>query len=189
MFNNRDSKRRPRRRDSREDKEFDQQIIDIARVTRVMKGGKRMSFRACVAIGDKKGRVGVALGKGADVTSAITKAVNQAKKKLLTVPIVNETIPHDVRWKFKAAKLLLKPAPKGSGIIAGGVMRSVLGLAGIGNVVAKNLGSKNKVNIAKATIEALASLRKVKAPVEKPAFAKASAGEEKADKKEENKKK
>ncbi len=167
MFNSKDSRRRPRRREAEQDKEFDQQIIDIARVTRVMKGGKRMSFRACVAIGDRKGRVGLALGKGADVTAAITKAVNKAKKRLLTVPIVNETIPHPIRWKFKAARLLLKPAPKGSGIIAGGVMRAVLGLAGISNVVGKNLGSKNKMNIAKATLEALGNLRGVKIPVVK----------------------
>ena len=169
MMNNRDNKRRPRRRESAQDKEFDQKIIDIARVTRVMKGGKRMRFRACVAIGDKKGRVGIALGKGADVTSGITKAVNHAKKKLINVPIVNETIPHDVRLKFKAAKLLLKPAPLGTGIIAGGVMRAILELAGVGNVVGKNLGTKNKVSIAKATIKALESLRKVKVPVEEKA--------------------
>jgi small subunit ribosomal protein S5 len=166
--------------------EFEQRILDLARVTRVMAGGKRMNFRACVAIGDKKGRVGVGLGKGADVTMAVNKAVNHAKKDLITVNTVNETIPHEVHYSLGASKLLFKPARIGKGIIAGGVARAILELAGVKNVTSKQLGTNNKVNNARCTIEALRSLRvsdrpakaKVapaaeavakKAPVKKPA--------------------
>ena len=142
-------------------KEFDQQIIDIARVTRVMAGGKRMRFRACVVIGDRKGRVGTAVAKGADVTLAVNKAVTKAKKDLVNVPIINETIPHRVDVKFGAAKILIKPAPKGTGIIAGGAVRVVLDLAGVSNVVAKILGTNNKINNVKATIKALQMLKRI----------------------------
>lgn len=139
--------------------EFEQKIIDLARVTRVMAGGKRMRFRACVVIGDKAGRVGYAVAKGADVTLAVNKAVNKAKKDLLDLKFYNETIPHNVSCKFKAGKVLLKPAPTGTGIIAGGAVRDVLELAGIPNVVAKILGSSNKINNVKATFLALKSLQ------------------------------
>ncbi|HCJ52205.1 MAG: 30S ribosomal protein S5 [Candidatus Kerfeldbacteria bacterium RIFCSPLOWO2_01_FULL_48_11] len=145
----------------REKKEFDQQVIDIARVTRVMAGGKRMRFRACIVIGDRKGRVGMGLAKGADVSGAITKAVAKAKKHLMNVTIVNETIPHVVEEKFGAAKVLLKPAPQGSGIIAGGAVRSLFELAGIRNIVGKMLGSQNKVNNIQAALGALAKLRDI----------------------------
>ena len=139
--------------------EFEQRILDIARVTRVMAGGKRMNFRACVAIGDQKGRVGVGLGKGADVTMAVNKAVNRAKKTIINVAIVNDTIPHAVAYKHGAAKLVLKPAGTGKGIIAGGVARAILELAGIKNVTSKQLGTNNKVNNARCTIAALTTLR------------------------------
>lgn len=156
----------------REAKEFDQVIIEIARVTRVMAGGKRMRFRACVVIGDRKGKVGTATGKGADVTLAVNKAVNKAKKHMITVPTINETIPHRVDIKEGAAKIMIKPAPKGTGIIAGGAVRIVLDLAGVSNVVAKILGSSNKINNVNATIRALKKLKRieprpVKAPVTK----------------------
>lgn len=143
--------------DSRD--EFEQKILDIARVTRVMGGGKRMSFRACVAVGDKKGSVGVGLGKGADVSIAINKGVNSAKKNMIKVPIVNDTIPHTVRHKLGAAKIVLKPAKKGRGVISGGVVRGILELAGIENITSKTLGTNNKVNNARCTISALATLR------------------------------
>lgn len=146
---------------SREDKEFEQAIIDIARVTRVMAGGKRMRFRACIVLGDRNGKVGMAVAKGADVTLAVNKAVNKAKKSMVSVPVVNETIPHQVFVKSGAAKVLIKPAPKGTGIIAGGAVRTVLDLAGVSNVVAKILGSKNKINNVRATIKALNSLKRV----------------------------
>lgn len=144
----------------REKSEFDQQIIDLARVTRVVAGGKRMRFRACVAIGDRKGRIGLATAKGSDVTTAITKAVTAAKKRLLPVPLVKGgTIPHAATVKLGAATVLIKPAPEGSGVIAGGSVRAIMELAGIRNVVSKMLGSQNKINNAKATILALRSMR------------------------------
>jgi len=151
------------RRDDRRDKEkdeFEQRILEVARVTRVMAGGKRMNFRACVAIGDKKGNVGVGLGKGADVTMAVNKAVNRAKKTMINVPMINETIPHEVRMKTGAALILFKPAKKGRGVIAGGVARIILELAGVNNVTSKTLGSNNKINNARCTIAALASLHR-----------------------------
>jgi small subunit ribosomal protein S5 len=151
---------RGKRFGERPKEEFEQRILDLARVTRVMKGGKRMSFRACVAIGDKKGRIAVALGKGADVTLAVNKAVNKAKKNLLEVPIYNDTITHQINAKFGSAKLLLKPAAKGRGVIAGGVIRVILDLAGIKNVTSKILGTNNKVNNAKCTILALSKLKR-----------------------------
>ncbi len=118
-----------------------------------------MRFRATVALGDGKGRVGVGIGKGLDVTGAVSKGSTIARKHLLMVPIVNDTIPHEVRVKFGAAKILFKPAPRGSGVIAGGPIRSIMELAGIRNVVAKMLGSSNKVNNVYAAMEALRSLQ------------------------------
>jgi len=144
-----------RGRDAARD-EFEQRILDIARVTRVMAGGKRMNFRACIAIGDRKGKVGVGLGKGADVTMAVNKAVNHAKKDMITVNTINDTITHEVHHKEGAAKLLFKPARSGKGII---VARAILELAGIKNVTSKQLGTNNKINNARCTIEALRSLR------------------------------
>jgi small subunit ribosomal protein S5 len=141
--------------------EYEQRIVDIARVTRVMAGGKRMRFRACVAIGNKKGKVGVGLDKGADVTIAVTKAVNDAKKKMIDIPIVNDTIPHEIFLKLGAAKILLKPARRGKGVIAGGAARTVLELSGIKNITSKILGTNNNVNVAKGTIAALDSIKKV----------------------------
>jgi len=145
--------------------EMEQRILDIARVTRVMKGGKRMSFRACVALGDKKGTIGTGLGKGADVTMAVNKAVNQAKKHMITVNMINNTIPHEVRKTIGAASIMFKPAQKGRGVIAGGVVRVILELAGVKNVTSKILGTNNKIHHARCTIEALNSLRKVKEKV------------------------
>lgn len=145
-----------------EKKEFDQYILDLARVTRVTQGGKHMSFRACVIIGDRRGRVGYGLAKGVDVQGGVEKAVRQAKKRVITVPLMNETIPHMVYNKFKAAEVMLKPAPQGSGIIAGGAVRAVLDLAGIPNVSSKILGkTKNKISITKATYGALQKFKKV----------------------------
>ena len=146
-----------------EDDGFDQKIIDLARVTRVMKGGKRMRFRAAVAVGDHKGKVGFGIAKGADVSMAIGKASRKAKKGVVNVQTFNETIPHEIRHKYKAASVLLKPSGKGRGVKAGGAMRVILELAGIPNVTGKMMGSPNKMNNSKATIEALAALKKKKA--------------------------
>lgn len=149
---------RERARSTPEEKEFDQRIIDLARVTRVMAGGKRMRFRACVVVGDGKGRLGYGLGKGADVTMAVQKAANRARRDVVAVPIVRETIPHELHVKVKAARLLLKPAPKGTGVVAGGAIRQALELSGIGNIVAKVYGSKNKINNVRALFAALKML-------------------------------
>lgn len=139
--------------------EFIQQLVDLARVTRVVKGGKRLSFRACMVIGNNKGEIGMGLGKGTDVAGAIQKAVRKANKNLIKVTIVNDTIPHWVRAKYGAARVLLRPARKGHGIVAGGAVRTVLFLSGIRNVTAKILGSKSKINNVKATFKALESLK------------------------------
>lgn len=151
---------------NQEKSEFDSNILDLARVTRVTEGGKQMSFRALVVIGDRRGRVGFGTEKGKDVQGAVDKATRKAKKNLIKVPMVNETIPHAVITKFKAAKVMLKPAPKGSGIIAGGAVRVMLDLAGVPNISSKIVGkTKNKITIVKATFEALKTLRKTERPV------------------------
>ncbi|MBU4315015.1 30S ribosomal protein S5 [Patescibacteria group bacterium] len=163
--------RKPRRRRpvQKEQSEFEQKILELARVTRVTKGGKRMRFRACLLIGDRKGRVGLGVAKGADVQIAIEKAFRQAKKNIVNVQMKNETIPHDVYAKFGAAKVVLKPAPKGTGLKSGGAIRMVLTLAGVPNAVSKVLGGNNKINNAKATFSALRALTPVDNSEVKPA--------------------
>lgn len=154
--------RTPRRNrpaaESETPKEFDEQVINIDRVARVVKGGRRFRFKALVVVGDHKNRVGVGVAKGSDVQSAITKAGEVAKKNLITIPVVNETIPHDMETKLAGAHILIKPAAPGTGIIAGGVIRTIIGVTGIRNMLSKSLGSTNKVNIAYATIDALKGL-------------------------------
>jgi small subunit ribosomal protein S5 len=151
--------RGPRRQDRtqapREEKMFEEFVINVDRVARVVRGGRRFRFKALVAIGDRKNRVGIGVAKGVDVQSAVAKATDVAKKNLLTVPIKEATIPHDVEVKVGGARVLLKPASPGTGIIAGGVVRSIIGLTGIRNLLSKSFGSSNKVNNAYATIEAL----------------------------------
>lgn len=128
-------------------------ILDLARVTRVQKGGKRLRFRACVGIGDKKGKVGIGLAKGADVQIAVEKATRKAKRDAITLSITEtSTIPHVLDVSFKAARILLKPAPPGTGIKAGGVIRTLCDLAGIQNITAKMLGNSNKITNAQAFI-------------------------------------
>lgn|SRR3989338_999677 len=148
--------RRDQDRTKRERPEFDQQIVDLSRVTRVTKGGKQMNFRVCILIGDRKGRVGYGVDKGKDVQIAVEKAVTQAKKNMIQIPLVNETVPHRVEAKFKAAKIMIKPAPQGSGIIAGGAIRQILELAGVPNASSKMLGkTSNAITNVKATFKAL----------------------------------
>ena len=157
---NRSRGRKPRRGSrKKEPKEFEETILGIDRVTRVTAGGRQMRFRVSVAIGDKKGRVGFGIGKSSEVMVGVQKAIAQAKKRMINVPIVNDTIPHPVTMKYKATKLFLLPAPEGKGIIAGGAVRKILDLAGIKNVLSKLHGSRNKVTTAYATIKALESLR------------------------------
>jgi len=152
------------RRDNRrndapqEPKEFEELVINIDRVARVVKGGRRFRFKALVVVGNRKDKVGVGVAKGADVQAAIAKATDVAKKHMITVPVTKETIPHDTEVKFSGARVLIKPAAPGTGVIAGGVVRQIIGVTGIRNLLSKSLGSTNKVNIAYATIEALKSL-------------------------------
>ncbi len=142
-----------------EDREFEENVISIDRVARVVKGGRRFRFKALVVVGDGKTRVGVGVAKGADVQTAITKATTVAKKQLHEIPLANATIPHEIEAKVGGAKVLLKPAAPGTGIIAGGTVRAILNTTGIHNILSKSLGSTNKVNTAYATIEALTQLR------------------------------
>ncbi|PJA90289.1 MAG: 30S ribosomal protein S5 [Candidatus Magasanikbacteria bacterium CG_4_9_14_3_um_filter_32_9] len=149
------------RKFKREKPEFDQQIVDLSRVTRVTAGGKQLSFRALLIIGDRKGRVGYGLEKGKDVQIAVNKAYNHAKKNMITIPIVYDTLPHKITAKFKAAKVMVKPAPAGSGIIAGSVIRTVLELGGVPNASARVIGrSNNKITNVKALFIALQSFKK-----------------------------
>ncbi|MGH7196508.1 MAG: 30S ribosomal protein S5 [Candidatus Saccharimonadales bacterium] len=152
----------------REEKIFTEHVISIDRVARVVKGGRRFRFKALVAVGDGKTRIGVGVAKGTDVQSAVSKATDKAKKQLVTIPVVKATIPHEVEAKVGGAKVLLKPAAPGTGIIAGGAVRSIIGLTGINNLLSKALGSNNKVNNAYATLEALRQLVPQEQWVQKP---------------------
>lgn len=145
---------------NQEAKEFDEKVISVNRVSKKTKGGNQMRFSALVVVGDKKGRVGVGLGKSKDVASAIRKSVSHAKKHLINVPLINGTIPHDITIKRGAARVLLKPAPEGSGVIAGGAVRAVVEAAGIRNISSKVLGTKNQASNIYATLQALNSLKK-----------------------------
>lgn len=142
-----------------EKKEFEESILQIDRVTRVVKGGRRMRFRVTVIIGNRKGKVGMGIGKSGEVATSVQKAVTQAKKNLVTIPIVNETIPHEVRMKVKSSQFLMMPAVPGTGIIAGGAMRKIADLSGIKNLLAKSFGTNNKILNAQGTMKALLSLR------------------------------
>ncbi len=144
-----------RTRTKKEKPEYDQKLLDLARVTRVVKGGRRFRFRATLVIGNRKGKVGVGVGKGADVTDAIKKAFDDGKKNMINVDVSKNTIAHDMFIKSGSAKIMLKPAPEGRGIVAGGAVRAVVDLAGIKDIISKSLGTANKLNVARATIEAL----------------------------------
>lgn len=148
-------KREKRFRGKKEKPEFDQKLLDLARVTRVVKGGRRFSFRATLVIGNRKGRVGVGVGKGPDASESIKKAFNDAKKNLINVTMRKGTIPHELNYKSGSAKILIKPAAEGRGIVAGGAMRAVFDLAGIRDIVSKSFGTSNKLNLSRATVEAL----------------------------------
>ena len=142
-------------------KEFEEKVIAIDRVARVVKGGRRFRFRATVVIGDGNGRVGLGIGKGGEVMTAIAKAVARARRNLISVPLKDNTIPHEVKVRFSGAQVMLKPASPGTGVIAGGAVRNVVEVAGIHDLLTKSLGSTNKVNNAYATIMALSQLKAV----------------------------
>lgn len=168
-----------------EEKPFDERTLHIDRVARVVKGGRRFRFRALVVVGDRKRKVGIGSAKGADVTGAVNKATEVAKKHLVEVPLYKGTLPHEVEAKVSGAHILLKPASAGTGLIAGGVVRTVLEVAGVHNALSKSLGSSNKTNTAYATLEALQLLVPAKQwvtakpfkqpPAKKPAAAKPAA--------------
>lgn len=138
-----------------EEKQFDERTLHIDRVARVVKGGRRFRFRALVVVGDRKHRIGIGTAKGADVTAAVTKATEVAKKNFITVSLYKGTLPHEIEAKVSGAHILLKPASAGTGLIAGGVVRTILEVAGVSNALSKSLGSTNKTNTAYACIEAL----------------------------------
>lgn len=174
----RNDRKGPRRQEvAPEEKQFDERVVHIDRVARVVKGGRRFRFRALVVVGDRKHKVGIGLAKGADVTAAVTKATEVAKKHMVLVPVNKGTIPHEAEAKVSGARILVKPAAAGTGLIAGGVVRTVLEVAGISNALSKSLGSTNKANTAYATIAALQSIApsatwvttKAKKTAEKPA--------------------
>lgn len=142
-------------------KQFDEEIINIGRVTKVTKGGRHFRFSATVAVGDRKGRVGIGTGKANEVPDAIKKAVAAATKNVIKVSVVNGTIPHEATGVEGASKILLKPACDGTGVKAGGAVRAVVELAGVKNILSKSLGSNTKVNMAYATLKALRSQRTV----------------------------
>lgn len=156
-------RRAPRRSEvAPEEKQFDERVVHIDRVARVVKGGRRFRFRALVVVGDRKNKVGIGLAKGADVTAAVTKATEVAKKHMHLIAIEKGTIPHEAEAKVGGARILVKPAAAGTGLIAGGVVRTVLEVAGVSNALSKSLGSTNKANTAYATIAALQSVEPVK---------------------------
>lgn len=151
-------RRRNPRMEQPEEKAFDERTLHIDRVARVVKGGRRFRFRALVVVGDRKNRVGIGLAKGADVSAAITKATEVAKKNFVTVQLYKGTVPHEATAKVAGAHIMVKPASAGTGLIAGGVVRTILEVAGVKNVLSKSLGSTNKANTAYATLAALESM-------------------------------
>jgi small subunit ribosomal protein S5 len=181
-FNMAEQRRRHDRRDpTQEEKQFDERVIYVNRVARVVRGGRRFRFQALVVIGDHKGKVGIGISKGADVTAAVNKATDVAKKNLVKIHLYRSTLTHEVEGKVGGAKIMIMPAAPGTGLIAGGVVRTVLEVVGIENALSKSHGSSNRINMAYATIAALQDMQPankwiMKPEAKKPAKAEASTG-------------
>jgi len=148
--------------DKDQPKEFIEKLVKLNRTSKTVKGGRRMSFSALTVVGDQKGRVGYGFGKANDVSEAIRKSIDKAKRNLVTVPLKNGTIPHDVQAEYKSSSVLLRPACSGTGIIAGGAVRAVMEAVGVTDVLSKSLGSNSSVNVVRATFEAITSLMDAK---------------------------
>ena len=148
------------RRNDREQSEFEERVVSINRVTKVVKGGRRLRFAALVVVGDRNGRVGFGTGKAQEVPEAIRKAIEAAKKNLITVPMVGTTLPHEALGVFGGGKILLKPAVEGAGVAAGGAVRAVLELAGVADVTSKSLGSNTPIYVVRATGDGLNQLKR-----------------------------
>lgn len=147
--------------DYNQEQEYKEKVVQIKRVTKVVQGGKKMGFRALVVVGNQNALVGMGIGKANEVSAAIRKAVEAAKKQLVKVTLVGVTIPHEVVGKFSSSQVVLRPAPRGRGVIAGGAVRTILEMAGVKDIVAKSIGSSNAINIARATIDGLNSLKNI----------------------------
>ncbi len=158
---NRPMGNRPRERDREEGPSYDERVVDIARVSKVVKGGRHFGFRAVVVVGDNNGSVGVGIGKAREVPEAIRKGTERARKAMVKVPLAGATIPHPILTKFGASHVMLKPATPGTGVIAAGGVRAVLECAGVRDVLTKSLGSPNKLNVVRATMQALQTMRNV----------------------------
>jgi small subunit ribosomal protein S5 len=167
--------RRPRPPRVQEEKQFDERVVYVNRVARVVKGGRRFRFQALVVAGDHKGRIGIGVSKGADVAAAVNKATDVAKKTMVKVSLYKGTLTHDVEAKVGGAKILIIPAAPGTGLIAGGVVRTVLEVVGIENALSKSLGSSNRINTAYATLAALQSMEPTAKWVVKPVAQKVAA--------------
>lgn len=172
MADKRMQQRRPRH-DSQEEKQFDERVVYVNRVARVVKGGRRFRFQALVVAGDHKGRIGIGVSKGADVAAAVTKATDVAKKSMVKVSMHKNTLTHEVEGRVGGSKILIIPAAPGTGLIAGGVVRTVLEVTGIENALSKSLGSSNRINTAYATLAALQAMEPVSEWVVKPVTSKA----------------